>query len=164
MEAIQIKEIPPGNFKDIIKVIEITWEPTYRNIITSEQIVFMQQEIYSPDSLRKQYEAGQRFIGLYENSTVIGFASYSLLSGDSYKLNKLYVHPNTQRKGFGQLLIRQIEQEVKKNGGTQLLLNVNKFNPALNFYIKQGFSLIREENIPIGPYFMNDFVLKKKLF
>ena len=163
MVKIQIREILPAAFSDIISVIEETWEPTYRTIISEEQIVYMQQEIYAPESLVKQYEAGQRFYGVYENDSIAGFASYSLISDTTYKLNKLYVHPSGQGKGYGQLLIGHIEEVIKSKGGSYLLLNVNKYNQAQHFYQRQGFAITREEDIPIGPYFMNDYVMVKKL-
>jgi ribosomal protein S18 acetylase RimI-like enzyme len=38
---------------------------------------------------------------------------------------------------------------------------VNRHNRALHFYEKQGFKIIREEDIDIGSgYFMNDYVME----
>ena len=42
-------------------------------------------------------------------------------------------------------------------------LNVNRHNPALAFYERLGFQQHREEDIPIGPYWMNDYVMRKEL-
>jgi ribosomal protein S18 acetylase RimI-like enzyme len=39
-------------------------------------------------------------------------------------------------------------------------LNVNRNNQAKHFYEKIGFNVIREEDIPIGPYWMNDYVMR----
>ena len=53
--------------------------------------------------------------------------------------------------------------EIKKTGATSLQLNVNRHNKALHFYEKQGFKIIREEDIDIGEgYFMNDYVMELK--
>jgi ribosomal protein S18 acetylase RimI-like enzyme len=39
-------------------------------------------------------------------------------------------------------------------------LNVNRYNPAKDFYEKLGFKIILEEDIPIGQYWMNDYVMR----
>ncbi len=163
MFSIQIKEITPDRFSDIIEVIAETWEPTYRPILDPEQISFMQGAIYTPESLQQQREAGQHFFGLYQNDVIAGFASVSALEKDTYKLNKIYVKPDFQGKGYGQLLLGHLEQEVLKLNGKSLLLNVNRYNKARKFYERQGFTVVKEEDVPIGPYYMNDYVMVKKL-
>jgi hypothetical protein len=40
---------------------------------------------------------------------------------------------------------------------------VNRYNNAKSFYEKMGFAIVREEDIPIGPYWMNDYVMRKAL-
>ena len=46
-------------------------------------------------------------------------------------------------------------------GGTKLELNVNRYNKARFFYLKQGFIMIGEEDIEIGEgYFMNDYIME----
>ena len=55
-------------------------------------------------------------------------------------------------------------KEAKKNGATSLQLNVNRVNNARIFYEKLGFKVLREEDIDIGHhYFMNDFVMEKRI-
>ena len=56
-----------------------------------------------------------------------------------------------------------IYKEVTHSGAGILELNVNRYNKnALQFYTKQGFAIIKEEDIAIGKgFFMNDFVMQK---
>ena len=42
-------------------------------------------------------------------------------------------------------------------------LNVNRHNQAQEFYKKLGFKIIREEDVPVGQYFMNDYVMRLNL-
>ena len=49
-------------------------------------------------------------------------------------------------------------------GKETLDLNVNRHNKAKNFYEKMGFQVAYEEDIPIGKYWMNDYVMRKILF
>ena len=59
-------------------------------------------------------------------------------------------------------MLDHIVSAVKQKDASSLQLNVNRKNKALHFYEKQGFKIIREEDIDIGSgYFMNDYVLEK---
>jgi len=163
MHIFNIKSATPDNIPDIQEIIADTWEPAYREILSLEQIRFMQAEIYQTEALQQQMAAGQQFFILYENEIPAGFASYSLYQDQTFKLNKLYVKPAYQGKGYGSLLIRHVEQEVLNQGGEYLILNVNRYNQARQKYERAGFTVIKEEDIPIGPYWMNDYVMQKAL-
>ena len=160
--------IRPASLADIPTIIELaeaTWEPTYRFIISKEQIDYMYRVIYTPASLQRQMtEQGHQFLLLLDEDRPGGFASYSAKeAAGTYHLNKIYMLPSHQGRGFGQLLLRAVEQAVRQAGGHTLELNVNRHNPALAFYEHAGFQLHREEDIPIGPYWMNDYVMRKHL-
>ncbi len=75
----------------------------------------------------------------------------------------MYLDPNLQGGGFGRKLLEEIENQIKNLGGKILDLNVNRYNKARFFYEKVGFEAILEEDIPIGNYWMNDFVMRKVL-
>ena len=159
--------IQPATEQDIPTIIELaeaTWEPTYRFIISKEQLEYMYRVIYTPASLRRQMrEQHHWFFLAYVDGQPSGFASYSEKPEGVYHLNKIYILPSHQGQGLGQRLIQAVENAARQAGGRALELNVNRHNPALNFYERQGFAQHREEDIPIGPYWMNDFVLRKEL-
>ncbi|WP_225975267.1 GNAT family N-acetyltransferase [Anseongella ginsenosidimutans] len=75
----------------------------------------------------------------------------------------MYVLPETQGKGTGRFLINTVELKAKEQGCQVLELNVNRFNKARSFYEKLGFKVQRTEDIPIGPFFMNDYIMQKIL-
>jgi GNAT superfamily N-acetyltransferase len=160
---LEIRKAAWADIPAIIAIIQQTWEPTYQTILSPEQVRFMQAEIYSPAALEKQMSEGQDFFLLFSAGHPAGFASWSPVGADTFKLNKLYVDPAYQGKDFGKLLIRKVEQEARQRGGLFLTLNVNRFNKARTFYEKLGYSIIREEDIPIGDFQMNDYVLQKAL-
>jgi GNAT superfamily N-acetyltransferase len=150
----------------IRRLAEETWWPTYGPILEKEQITFMLGEIYSAEKISKQLETGeQTFLLLLEADEPVAFAGYSPREEDPeiYKLHKLYCLPKTQGKGYGKILINAVIDEVRKAGKHTLDLNVNRHNKALTFYEKMGFKIAYEEDIAIGPYWMNDFVMRKKL-
>ncbi|MCE7068428.1 GNAT family N-acetyltransferase [Dyadobacter sp. CY326] len=164
MPAFSIKHATVEDIPLIIKIQEQTWEPTYREILTKEQIDFMFEKIYSADSLKKQFtEEQHHFLILLNDGIPEGFSSVSADEPETFKLHKIYVLPSTQGTGAGKFLLAATEDYVKETGGKKLLLNVNRYNKAKGFYEKMGFVTIGEKDIPIGPYWMNDYILEKEL-
>lgn len=159
--------------KDIAIIREIaekTWFATYEPILGKQQPQYMFDLIYSAEGLEEQLSAGQVFTLQYatnadDKSIAVAFASYSIKHEPEkiYKLNKIYLNPDFQGGGLGKKLLLEIERQVKEVGGEWLDLNVNRYNKAKDFYERMGFEVIAEEDIPIGGYFMNDYVMRKKL-
>lgn len=154
----------------IREIAEKTWFITYEPILGREQPQYMFDLIYSSEGLEEQLIAGQVFVLQYaatkeNDAKAVGFASYSVKDATTktYKLNKLYLNPDLQGGGLGKKLLLEIEKQVKEAGGEWLDLNVNRYNKAKVFYERMGFEVICEEDIPIGQYFMNDYVMRKKL-
>jgi diamine N-acetyltransferase len=143
-----------------------TWGDAYSAILAQEQLGYMLDEIYSTEKLSAQIKNNiQTYLMLVEDEHPVGFAAYSPRDEDAeiYKLHKLYCLPKTQGKGYGKILINEVAEHVLKAGKHTLDLNVNRHNKAKTFYEKMGFKVIYEEDIPIGPYFMNDYVMRKEL-
>jgi ribosomal protein S18 acetylase RimI-like enzyme len=155
-----------GRLQDITLIADLAekiWWHTYTDIISGEQIRYMLDNIYSEKVLTDAMETGeQKFLLIYDKDSPQGFASFGLRQGDPsvHKLHNIYVLPQTQGKGYGRKLIQEVIQIIKGKGMHVLDLNVNRDNQAKNFYEKMGFSVIREEDIPIGPYWMNDYVMR----
>lgn len=140
-----------------------TWWPVYSSILSQEQIQYMLDTLYSKAALQKVIrEKQQIFFVLYENRTEQAFAAYGpkLEVKGVYKLHKLYVLQSQQKKGFGRMLIERIKTELLSIHIHVLELNVNRQNPARFFYEKLGFKIIQEEDLPIGTYWMNDYVMR----
>ncbi|MBK7434411.1 MAG: GNAT family N-acetyltransferase [Chitinophagaceae bacterium] len=157
----------------IQELAQKTWAVAYASILPPEQMSYMLDLFYSNEALQQQMQRGHRFILALEENVPAGFASFSpKMIGDEdpgtssktiFRLHKLYVDPIQQGKGIGKLLLDHIIQAIKPLGATELELNVNRSNPAISFYKKNGFSITREEDIDIGNgYFMNDYVMRKK--
>jgi len=161
-----IRKATAGDAQTIRDLAEKTWWATYSPILEREQIEFMLDEIYDVDKIRHQLENNiQTFLLLSEGEKPVAFAGFSPREEDPevYKLHKLYCLPETQGKGYGKVLINEVVSETLKAGKHLLDLNVNRYNKAKTFYEKMGFKVVYEEDIPIGPYFMNDYVMRKNL-
>jgi diamine N-acetyltransferase len=163
---------PIVHFKKVIKqdaklIREIAldaWIDTYKPILSIEQLNYMFEKWYSIVELEKLIESKEQIFTIeYYNQIPVGFAAYSVVETTKFKLNKIYVLPTYQGKKLGAGLLFEIETICKHNGAKILQLNVNRFNKAKDFYISQGYKIIAEEDIPIGDYFMNDYIMEKNL-
>jgi ribosomal protein S18 acetylase RimI-like enzyme len=153
-----------------IKTIQILaasiWPVAYQNILSDEQLKYMLLKFYSESALEEQMltKGHQFYLALNEHHVAVGFSAVSKENKDTFKLQKLYVLPAEQGKDYGKLLLKEVINYSKLNGGKSLILNVNKHNNAQNFYKKNGFQIIQEIDIPIGNnFFMNDFVMERNL-
>lgn len=158
-----ISEATPADVPAIFEMAEKTWWPAYRDIIPAGQIRFMLDTLYHPETILREMELGtQTFLVLKAEGVPKAFASFGKRPEESRvaKLHKLYVLPDNQKKGYGQALIIEIKNILLKRDIHTLDLNVNRKNPARFFYEKTGFRILREEDIPIGSYWMNDFVMR----
>ncbi|MBC7923682.1 MAG: GNAT family N-acetyltransferase [Ferruginibacter sp.] len=165
-ETIRCREAGAADIPAILAVAEATWRPTYLSIVPEEQVDYMYAAIYNPASLRQQIEDWHHtFLLLWLNNTPVGFASFSPRTEEPtvFKLHKLYLVPGRQGQGLGKRLIEAVSDRVRKAGGHHLDLNVNRNNPARFFYERNGFRILGEEDVPIGPYWMNDYVMRKEV-
>jgi len=161
-----IRQATINDVETIRTLAEEIWYDAYLSILTKEQLDYMLTEIYSTQKLTDQIENNlQTFILLVEDEQTVAFAAYSPREEnvDIYKLHKLYCLPSTQGKGYGRVMINEVSNKVLEAGKSILELNVNRYNKAKNFYEKMGFTVAYEEDIAIGPYFMNDYVMRKNL-
>ena len=160
---IKIRKATLNDVPTITKLAEEIWWPTYAKVISAEQISFMLGEMYSAEALTTQMENGHGFLILTVDAIAKGYASFSKQDETTYKLQKLYLHPDQQGKGVGKMLIDFVEQEVKNLGAEQLMLNVNRGNNAQVFYSKVGYHVLEEIDIPFHQYVLNDYVMGKSL-
>jgi ribosomal protein S18 acetylase RimI-like enzyme len=158
-----VRNATSADIKLIQDLAEKTWWPTYSSIITSEQIRYMLDTIYSAETIQQAMSDGsQHFLILDDEHGPQGFAAFGRRKEDpsTFKLHKIYILPENHGKGYGKLLIHNVCDRIARQGSHTLDLNVNRHNPAKTFYERMGFKVIREEDISIGPYWMNDYVMR----
>jgi GNAT superfamily N-acetyltransferase len=164
---IEIREADLESIPIITELAQRSWYATYPGIISQEQMDFMFGEMYYPDALLKQMEfLKHSFCIVSYNKVDVGFASFGVMPNENdntYKLHKLYLVPEAQKLGIGKALIEYVENAVKTLGGTTLILNVNRNNKAHSFYTTQGYSIRETIDIPFDRFWLNDYVMEKKL-
>ena len=164
---ITISKATATDFNTIRAIAYKTWPPTYGKILTKEQLDYMLGMFYSDEMLGKNLnEKAHHFILATENKNCLGFASYEHNFDNKNKthLHKLYVLPEAQGKGAGDLLIQAVENNAINNHSAAISLFVNKFNTAITFYQKKGFKIVSEVCLEIGKgYVMDDYAMEKEL-
>lgn len=163
-------KITDASIEDIAKIQEIahiTWPITYGEILTAEQLEYMLDLIYSDEALSRQIQNKEQLFYLISDAdSVIGFIGieHNYNNEAVTKIHKIYLLPKTQGKGYGKIVFEEIGKMALENHSKDLLLNVNRFNTALNFYKKLGFEIKETVDIEIGNgYLMEDYVMWKNL-
>ena len=156
----KIQEIKLTELSRINDLAKKTWFDTYKSILKEDQLIYMFDMMYNIKNLEHNMKNGSSFYIIYDREDV-GFVEY-IIKDKVVKLNKIYVTPNQQGKGIGKILIKFVCDIAKKQRKQQVELNVNRYNKAVNFYLKENFKIIKDENIDIGRGFlMEDFVMRK---
>ena len=161
-----IRNAAVADFSVIRQIAYDTWPISYGSIISQPQIEYMLDLIYNIESLKNQANNfNHQFILALNNFNIpVAFASFSVNEKNTtqYRLHKLYVLPDYHRKGIGKIMLNHIISESSMNNIDSIQLNVNRYNNALQFYLRNNFKIIREEDIDIGNgFFMNDYVMEK---
>jgi ribosomal protein S18 acetylase RimI-like enzyme len=158
---VSIKDASELDISLLRSLAEKIWWPTYRNIISDDQVNYMLENIYGEDNLREGMKNGEKFLLIRDKNTPLGFVSFNTWKEkpSAWKIHKLYVLPENHGSGYGRRLLNEVFDRARNAGITTIALNVNRHNPALAFYERLGFTILREEDIPIGEYWMNDYVM-----
>ena len=159
-------KIRKATLEDIEMINRLAWivfPHTYKEILSTEQMEYMMDWMYSPENLHKQMtEDGHIYYLAFEGDEPAGYLSIQPESEHTYHLQKIYVLPSFQRKKLGKLLFEQAIKAIKALHPEpgQMRLNVNRQNKALTFYEKMGMKKVDEGDFHIGNgYYMNDYIM-----
>ncbi|MDM8241137.1 GNAT family N-acetyltransferase [Phocaeicola barnesiae] len=159
----QIRKATTADIPLINHLAQQVFPQTYKNILTQEQIDYMMDWMYSPESLRKQMEEeGHTYYIAYEECEAAGYVSIQPLEKDLFELQKIYVLPYYQKYHLGRQLFEQAVKAIRELHPEPCLmeLRVNRHNPALGFYEHMGMKKLREDDCHIGNgYYMNDYIM-----
>lgn len=144
------------------QLAEKAWLATYPGIISAAQISYMLSKMYNPATIDTQIAEGSiKWLIGEDNHGWLGYASFGPHPSDkeAFRLHKLYLDPVFKGQGYGKAFLDEVISRLPESI-QKLELNVNKLNPALTFYKKMNFTVLREEVLDIGEgHIMDDFVL-----
>lgn len=138
------------------------WPQTFKNVLTTGQIKYMLEWMYSLPSLEQQRQSGYQFI-LIKDDRYYGYCSYRHEEVRT-TLSKIYILPEMQGKGAGKALLNEVINRSREKNQKAIRLHVNRYNKAISFYKRSGFKIMGKEDNDIGGgYFMNDYIMELKL-
>ncbi|MFY7988080.1 MAG: GNAT family N-acetyltransferase [Flavobacterium sp.] len=158
-----------ANSEHIPIIIELTnkiWPVAYGEILSKEQLDYMIDKFYNEPALCELMQKGHVFyLAKNDKDKYVGFVSYEINSEpNKTKIHKIYVLPETQGTGLGRKFFELVKEKSIENNQSNIFLNVNKQNHAINFYTKLGFAKVKDEVIDIGNgYVMDDYVMEIQL-
>jgi ribosomal protein S18 acetylase RimI-like enzyme len=164
-ESVSIEPLAAQDVEPLAELAREIWYAHYPPIISIAQIEYMLAERYNPEVVLAEL----RRDGMWWDKLVVaggmgGFASYFLTGvPGEMKLDKLYVHPRLQRRGYGGMMVERAVGVARARGCDRLALAVNKNNrSAIAAYLKHGFRVADAVVKDIGGGFvMDDYIMVK---
>ncbi len=163
-QQVTILEATGHDLDDIADMAREIWPICFKSIISPDQIDYMLEMMYSPKTLANDLKEGVVYWRAVVDNGIVGYAALGPCEKmDKMKLHKLYVHPAWHGRGYGSLLLAQVEQYARSRGCRTLVLSVNRKNAAaITVYRKHGFEIVGELASEIGGGFvMDDFLMAK---
>jgi len=161
---VRIAPLTAADVDDLCALAGGIWRAHYAAIISPAQIEYMLAQRYDAAVVQEELARGDLWWDkLLVDGRMTGFASYFLLrDARAMKLDKLYVHPAHQRRGYGRMLIDRAVTLARAYGCDALMLAVNKRNDAaVAAYKKHGFTITESVVKDIGGGFvMDDYVMR----
>ena len=134
---VEIRDASVDDVREILRVVRITWDHTYRETIPEGVRKEFINQAYSTDSLRHRIEANVFLVALH-NDSVVGFADIRSHSSTEAELAAIYVLPEMQGRGIGTRLLQAGIGRFPLS--TSHVLRVERDNlQAQRFYEAHGF-------------------------
>lgn len=162
---IEIKPVTPPDVPAVSALAREIWQATYPELITQEQIDFMLELRYGVERLYDDIEHVDKWLDqAFYDGRRVGFCAYEIRDGEFY-FDKLYIHPDVQRRGVGGAMINHAANKARKMGYQRAILDVDKRNTqAINSYKKYGFEVLDTKQSDIGGGLsMQGFLMAKTL-
>jgi len=161
----RIESVMEADVEALAALAREIWFAHYPAIIGTAQIEYMLGQRYDAGVVRAELRRDDLWWDkLMVEGAMAGFASYFLSpAAGEMKLDKLYVHPRHQRRGYGGMMIARACAVARARGCDRLALAVNKNNrSAIDAYLKHGFRVAEAVVKDIGNGFvMDDYILVK---
>lgn len=165
---IRIRKAGTEDIMCIHDMAEVVFRHTYRDILSSEQMEYMMDWMYSPANLFRQLEEGHVYYIAFRGDLPCGYVSVQPdgVNEDGrllFHLQKIYVMPAEQGTGSGRMLFEKAVAHIREQASGRpaaLELNVNRNNPSIGFYKHLGLHILRQGDFHIGHgFYMNDYIM-----
>lgn len=160
---VQFKKADITLVPTIMELAQEIFPATYAPILSSEQIDYMMEWMYSRESLEKQLEEGHVYHIAHLDNVPVGYFSVQMVEKGVWHLQKIYLKLGLHGKSVGKQMFLSAVGYIRENSQLPCVveLNVNRNNTkAIRFYEHMGMHKASQGDFPIGNgYFMNDFIM-----
>ncbi len=164
-EPVSIRALEEAEVPALCALARDIWRAHYPGIISVAQIDYMLAERYDEAVIRAELKRHELWWDVFcLQGEMTGYTSYFLTDTPGVmKIDKLYLHPDAQRKGYGGQLIAHVAAFAMACGCKRLTLAVNRHNTsAIAAYHKHGFQIAETSVRQIGGGFlMDDYIMTK---
>lgn len=133
--------VRPATLEDVDAFVEVgrrTWPQTYAPVAGDDYVTLGLAKWWTPEAVRPVVEAGRALVAELDRQ-IVGVSAVGPLHGDLV-LFRLYVVPEHQGRGIGQLLIDEVFERARETGHRILRLSYLDGNEsACAFYGRNGF-------------------------
>ena len=156
MPEILFKKATGEDLNQILTLFEQTINAINRADYSPEQLQAWTSSVSKRDRWQKKIEA-QHFVLAFVEDELAGFSS---LTVDGY-LDFLFVSKHHQRQGIATALYKALEQHARTHQMQELTTDASI--TARPFFERQGFVLVREQQVLINDISLTNLKMKKKL-
>lgn len=100
------------------------------------------------DNIEQIYLKNGDFIVGEINNKIVAMGAFKKISDKKAEIKRIGVHPDFQRKGFGQIILNELEKRAVKFGYKILQLDTtDKQVPSQKFFEKNGYIKTKTERL-----------------
>lgn len=149
----EIKAAHTADIGDVLSIVTETVSNVYPRYYPAGAAAFFLAH-HSSEAIERDIKAGNVWLAVHGGKPV----GTVTVSGD--EINRLFVLPEHQGKGFGGELLRFAEKMVSKSYGTARL---DSSLPAKEMYLKKGYMVIASHSIETenGDFLCYDVMIKR---
>ncbi len=135
---VEIRAVTPNDVDAVRALLGVTWHATYDAFMGAREVQAITDDWHASARLLQQCQVdGAPFVLATIDAAVVGTASAHRVSEQEVHLDRLYVHPQWQRRALGTQLLQAVDARLP---AAVMRLEVDPRNRgAIAFYIRRGF-------------------------
>lgn len=167
-----IKECKLEYLEDLQSISKITFEETFGNQNTKEDLEKYFEENYNIEKLKEDIlDENSKIYLAYSNDEILGYIKFNLEASqtekgydNSLEIQRIYVKKSAKGMGIGKKFLEISEGYARENNLEYIWLGVWEKNyDAIKFYESKGFERFSEHIFVLGHDKQIDYLMKKSL-
>ena len=150
-----------NDLRQVARLAVPIWHEAFADIISQAQIDYMIERFQSFEAITDQVNnQGYRYFLCLLDDREVGYCGVQPQADGTLYLSKMYLLSEARRHGLFTEMTDHLRELCRKEGLSSIWLTVNRHNDhAIAAYMKNGFTIIREQVTDIGQGFvMDDYV------